>query len=865
MDDGFSRSRRVDRPSLVPPRPTGAEPNTREPRRFGRHSVEPLSTASSHTVASAYNPDIPRGGTGASATPQTRLLERRTSQETPDGQFRPEATVRFDLGGGLDNECRQELKNVAANSGRNENQLKDANEAIDKGFSFIGFIKEHIGKIAGVTIIATIGVFAGIFLPGVGQVIFTVCVVTIVGICTALIFSDGSVLIGPDKSSSSPTDSKAPDTASEPGDDGNDDDDTRSHSLSYSEAGTNPRPTESAPPRRSFGSQKGSTPTFKDNAPFKEGRVNLKKPEPEPEPEPEDVAGAEDELEFQRIGKNLKKFEPEDVAGAEDELEFQRIGKNLKKFEPEDVAGAEDELEFQRIGKNLKKFEPEDVAGAEDELEFQRIGKNLKKFEPEDVAGAEDELEFQRIGKNLKKFEPEDVAGAELEFQRIGKNLKKFEPEDVAGAEDELEFQRIGKNLKKFEPEDVAGAEDELEFQRIGKNLKKFEPEDVAGAEDELEFQRIGKNLKKFEPEDVAGAEDELEFQRIGKNLKKFEPEDVAGAEDELEFQRIGKNLKKFEPEDVAGAEDELEFQRIGKNLKKFEPEDVAGAEDELEFQRIGKNLKKFEPEDVAGAEDELEFQRIGKNLKKFEPEDVAGVEDELEFQRIGKALKKPESVATAEPEEELEFQRIDNELNIPDASSFGDERPFYSTEFSIDDQLNQLHELLGLAEGEQAVQHDSGYVSDGSIKDRKQETDILVESHSQRMDDSDYGSNYGDENEQNKEWQEHSAHLTQYHLGQSTQEEGHNKKVITRAENGEERKGAILTPFQMHIFKHGMESENFLDSLVGPFKDGSFLGQRKICEIARKELLARNESLIEADVDNWKKVWDALKSIEGK
>ena len=74
----------------------------------------------------------------------------------------------------------------------------------------MGFLKKHIKKIAGVTVIITIAV-VGFFIPGVGPVITTVCIVTLVGIATVLIFDDDTALVQPDKEETN-TPSKETDT-----------------------------------------------------------------------------------------------------------------------------------------------------------------------------------------------------------------------------------------------------------------------------------------------------------------------------------------------------------------------------------------------------------------------------------------------------------------------------------------------------------------------------------------------------------------------------------------------------------------------------------------------------------------------------
>ncbi len=876
MDHGSRRSSRVDRPSIVPPGPRGAEPNTGEPRRFGRHSVEPLSTASSHTVASAYNPDIPPGREGRAATAQTRLSERRTSQRNPAEQFKPEATVRVDLGGGLDNACQRELENVAADSGRNENEQQDANETIKNTSKFIDMIKKGLGKlnkykgkIAGIAVIVTIGV-VGIFIPGVGPVISTVCVVTIVGICTALMFSDGTAVVQPDKKkSSSKTDPKDSDSVSETDDhdsddDDEDDDDIRSHSGSYSEAGTNPDDNQSGNKKRPLGSRKGEPSA-------------LPKGKPKP-PGAQAAANAKDEVTAK--GNKLKPVEDKPATRTEDEFLKAILDAKGKLKSPrlKPDARTEDELEFLTIKGKLKPpgSQPEDRN--QDEPDSLTAKRTLQPPESQSDARTEDEFLKAILDAKGKLKSPGPKPDAhtedELEFLTVKRKLKSpgSQPED----HDKDEPDSLMAKSKLQPPESQSDARTEDEFLKAildakGK-LKSPGPKPDAHTEDELEFLTVKRKLKSpgSQPED----HDKDEPDSLTAKSKLQPPESQSDARTEGEFLKAildakGK-LKSPGSKPDAHTEDELEFLTVKRKLKS--PGSQSEDHDKDEPDSLTAKSKLQPPESQSDARTEDEFLKAildakGK-LKSPGSKPDAHTEDELEFLTVTRKLKSPGSQSEDHNEDEPEFLTVKGKNKsqgaVPDEGkhehlAFGKAQPSYSVKLSDDDAQEKQLDLVDPSEDEQDLQQDSGYESGHDLLDIKQDADVLGESRSRGTDDSDYGSNYGDESDQDEKLQMHE-NLAQLHLGESGQENTHNQKLIERSDSGKEEGNPKLTPFQMHIFKHGMDAAGFSDALKNEnAKDGTFLGQQEICKIARKELMARNDELIETDVDNWEKVWNAL------
>ena len=162
-------------------------------KKFSGICWSPLS--SSQLAASRSNPDIAEGSVVDGAS----LSDRAPSDASELSSYRKLGSVEFELTGKLDEGLQKDLlEDAVGQSDLNADQQQAARENINQGFSFIGFLKKHAAKIAGVAVIITIGI-VGFFVPGVGPVITTVCIVTLVGIATVLIFDDNTALIQPDK------------------------------------------------------------------------------------------------------------------------------------------------------------------------------------------------------------------------------------------------------------------------------------------------------------------------------------------------------------------------------------------------------------------------------------------------------------------------------------------------------------------------------------------------------------------------------------------------------------------------------------------------------------------------------------------
>ena len=223
-----------------------------------------------------------------------------------------------------------------------------------------------------------------------------------------------------------------------------------------------------------------------------------------------------------------------------------------------------------------------------------------------------------------------------------------------------------------------------------------------------------------------------------------------------------------------------------------------------------------------------------GPSVERAEEDDEQGAPQPLSLEGAGRPQHRPDRPDGQGRDEELK-------------PGSGEELQFHQASQPVDDELQVLSDLLAEVESQQ----DLGYVSD------LDELTLNAEEHWQEEEYSDHGSKYGDDGRLDLNLQIHKA--AQSKTDELRPDGFQHRSLVTPSKSDLDQKKEVLTEFQEVIFKHGMNSPTFAASLKEKDKDGTFLGQREICQIARKEILKRNKGMVETDIDNWSKVWKAL------
>ncbi|GAA4648422.1 hypothetical protein GCM10023116_06910 [Kistimonas scapharcae] len=650
------------------------------------------------------------------------------------------AELDIDVTGKFDENTVQDLLGEKVNqSDLSDDQKQAARENINQGFSFIGFLKKHAAKIAGVAVIITIGIVAFPF-PGVGLVITTVCIVTLVGIATMLIFDDNTALIQPDKEK---TDTSTDQTEPQKSNQSTEPDDKNvasTHSRAQPPTKEHLKETERLKEIDRSHYPPGSSKPYGQGG-SDEGRRRSPIPDWQHKP----------------YQPNLSDADPD-----RKDVEFPEW-----KHHPYTV---NEDVDFgpRSRGPSVEPGKEGDGRGAPPPPSLRRTGRPQSSPDRPDGQGPDGEKRNRQPIRDWqhKPYQP---------------NLSDADPDRK-----DVEFPEW-----KHHPYTV---NEDVDFgpRSRGPSVERAEEDDGRGAPPPPSLRGTGRPQSSPDRPDGQGPDGEKRNRQPIRDWqhKPYQP-----------------NLSDADPD-----RKDVEFPEW-----KHHPYTV---NEDVDF---GPRIR-------------------GPSVEPGKEGDGRGAPPPPSLRGTGRPQNSPDRP---------DGQELDEELK-PDS---GDELQFHQASQSIDDEIQALGDLLAGMEDEMEPQQDTGYVSD------LDDSSLNPDGHRQEEDYSDYGSEYGDDAgaDFNLRMQIHKAAQSQ--SGALEQDGFQHGSLAKPLQSDVVSPKSVLTELQEKIFKHGMNSPGFAASLKQIHKDGTFLGQREICQFARKEILKRNKEMgmVETDLDDWSKVWDAL------